>query len=76
MQTVRCKNCNKKLAEINKETIDQSLAKNNPDSEILAIKCRYCKIIHIVKASELLEKRRQETPVLREVINGKSLSHR
>lgn len=65
MQTIRCRNCNNKLAEIDCTAIEKHLSANSP---ILAIKCKRCKIIHIVRASELPEIRLNKPVVLREVV--------
>ena len=67
METIRCRNCNKKLGEIDYSTLGKHLL---PDQVILAIKCKRCKIIHIMKAIELPEIRLNKPVVLREVVHG------
>ena len=65
MDAIRCKNCNKKLLEIAVSDLSSSLSRLDAQHEVLAIKCRGCKITCRSKAGDLQKIRHH--PVLRKV---------
>lgn len=65
MDAIRCKNCNKKLFEIDSDSLSSSLSRLDPQQEVLAVKCRGCKVTFRIKAGDLQKTR--QMPVLRKV---------
>ena len=65
MDAIRCKNCNKKLLEIASGSLSSSLNSLDPQQEVMAVKCRGCKITFRIKAGDLQKLR--QMPVLRKV---------